>query len=60
LNCHSELGFVRKKEERFASTCGNCQLVCWEKKKQRKENYDILINSGEVEEGPDFSFRVVR
>jgi len=45
---HSEFGFIRKKKESLVMTCGNCQLVCWKTKKQRQENYDILINSGEV------------
>ena len=57
---HSEFGFIRKKEDRFPSTCGNCQLVCWETRKQRKDNYDILTNSPMVEAGEDFSFKVVR
>ncbi len=48
LTYHSELGFIRKKEERFATTCGNCQIVCWETRKERKDNYEILINSTTV------------
>ncbi len=49
LAAHSELGFIRKTSERFASTCGNCQLVCWETRKQRQENYDVLVQGGVVE-----------
>jgi len=60
LLSHSEFGFIRKKDERFPSTCGNCQLVCWKTREQRKKNYDILINSGVVEEGPNFSFKVMK
>jgi len=55
---HSELGFIRKKDERFATTCGNCQLVCWKTRKQREKNYEILINSGVVKEGQNFEFVV--
>jgi len=57
---HSEFGLIRKKEDRLATTCGNCQLVCWQTRKQRQENYEILINSGVVEEGENFSFKVVK
>ena len=60
LTYHSEMGMIRKTEERFNTTCGNCQLVCWKTRKERKENYEIIINSGVVEEGPNFSFKVVR
>jgi len=48
LQYHSEKGFIRKESERFASTCGNCQLVCWQTRDLRKENYDLIINSGVV------------
>ena len=58
LNTHTEFGFIRKKEDRFLSTCGNCQLVCWKTLSERRENFEILTNSGEVVEGPDFSFKV--
>lgn len=48
LTYHSELGFIRKTEERFDTTCGNCQLVCWKTRSERKENYEILVNGGSV------------
>ena len=57
---HSEFGLIRKKENRFATTCGNCQLVCWKTREERMQNYEILINSGVVEEGENFSFKVNR
>ncbi len=60
LVSHNELGFIRKPYERFMTTCGNCQIVCWKDRKEREENYDILVESGEVVEGPDFSFKVVK
>ncbi len=60
INYHNQYGFIRKPGERFRTTCGNCQFVCWKDRKDRKENYNILVNSGEVVEGPNFSFQVVR
>ncbi len=55
---HSEYGFVRKPGERFMTTCANCQIVCWQSRQERKENYEILTNGGEVVEGPGFSFQL--
>jgi len=49
LTAHSELGFIRKTGERFASTCGNCQLVCWKTRQLRQENHDILVQGGVVD-----------
>jgi epoxyqueuosine reductase len=60
LQFHTEYGLVRKPYDRFMTTCGNCQMVCWETLEQRKENYDILVRSGVVVEGPNFSFKVIR
>ncbi|MBW1894077.1 MAG: hypothetical protein JRF40_00895 [Deltaproteobacteria bacterium] len=60
LTYHTEHGPVRKKEERFKVTCGNCLFVCAGTMKERNQNYEILVNSGEVIEGPEFSFQVVR
>lgn len=57
---HSDYGFIRKPHDRFRTTCGNCQFVCWETREQRLENYRILTHGGEVVEGPDFSFKVAR
>lgn len=48
LQYHSEKGFIRKETDRFATTCGNCQLVCWQTRELRRENYEILVNSGVV------------
>ena len=59
LTFHSEYGFLNKPYERFMTTCGNCQIVCWKTRSERKENYEILVRSGEVVEGPDFSFKVI-
>ncbi len=30
------------------STCGNCGLICWEKREDWEENHRILMNSGVV------------
>jgi epoxyqueuosine reductase len=60
LQFHTEYGLVRKPYDRFMTTCGNCQMVCWETREQRKKNYDILTHGGEVVEGPNFSFKVIR
>lgn len=57
---HNEYGFIRKPCDRFLTTCGNCQLVCWENRKDRERNHEILVTSGEVVEGPGFSLRVVK
>lgn len=58
LTFHTEYGFLRKPHDRFMTTCGNCQIVCWKSREERQENYDILVESGEVVEGPNFSFQV--
>ncbi|MCP4132728.1 MAG: hypothetical protein GY754_17315 [bacterium] len=42
LSYHSELGYIRKTEERFAPHCGFCQLVCSKERKEREKNYDII------------------
>ena len=55
---HSERGFLRKDRERFQTTCGFCQYVCARGRKARRRNYDRIVESGEVVEGPGFSFRV--
>ena len=34
--------------EIYINTCGNCQLICWEKREDREENRRILMNSGVV------------
>jgi len=47
---------MRRPEKLHRVTCGNCQIVCWKTRKERLENYDILVESGEIEEGPNFSF----
>jgi hypothetical protein len=31
-----------------AIACGNCGLICWEKREDREENRRILMNSGVV------------
>ncbi len=56
---HSDYGFVNKPYDRFRTTCGNCQFICWETRELRMENYRILTEGGEVVEGPDFSFQPV-
>ena len=34
--------------EIFINSCGNCGLICWEKRADREENRRILMNSGVV------------
>jgi hypothetical protein len=34
--------------EVYINTCGNCGLICWEKREDREENRRILMNSGVV------------
>lgn len=34
-------------------TCGNCMLICWPDKEDRKENYRLLTTSGRVIRGED-------
>jgi epoxyqueuosine reductase len=60
LNYHSEHGHIRKAVERFPTTCGNCQFVCGKTRKVRRESFKLLANSGEVREGPDGKWEVVR
>jgi epoxyqueuosine reductase len=45
---HTEYGFVDKPHDRFETTCGNCQLVCWRDRAERKENYKLLKRGGVV------------
>ncbi len=35
-------------DETYINTCGNCGLICWEKREDREENRRLLINSGVV------------
>lgn len=35
-------------EETYVDTCGNCQLICWEKREDREENCRLLHNSSVV------------
>ena len=56
----TEQGYMEEPKERLTATCGNCQLVCWGERKEREYNYRLLTDSGEVVEGKDFSFEVVR
>lgn len=53
LTYHTEYGHVRKTEERFPTTCGNCQFICGKNRKERKASFELLKNSGEVHEGED-------
>ena len=32
--------------EMYINTCGNCALICWEKREERTENQGLLLNSG--------------
>ncbi len=40
-------------KEVYIDTCGNCQLVCWEKHEDREENRRLLHNSGVVTLTPE-------
>ena len=57
---HAEHGFIRRDCDRMRTTCGFCQFVCSRTRKERKENYEAILASGEVVEGPGFSFRVMK
>ena len=37
----------------FATVCGNCRTVCWEKRTEREENMYLLTGSGVVVLSPD-------
>jgi epoxyqueuosine reductase len=37
--------------ERLLLTCGNCMVVCWPDRRDRKENYRLLTTSGRVVKG---------
>ncbi|UCD83338.1 MAG: hypothetical protein JSU92_08405 [Deltaproteobacteria bacterium] len=50
---HTEYGFIRKPFHRFHATCGFCQFVCAKTLEERKGLYDLIVESGEVVEGPD-------
>ena len=39
--------------EVYIDTCGNCQLICWERREDREENRRLLINSGVVALTPE-------
>jgi epoxyqueuosine reductase QueG len=36
------------RDEVFIDTCGNCQLICWERREDREENRRLLVESGVV------------
>lgn len=36
------------RNEVFIDTCGNCQLICWERREDREENRRLLMDSGVV------------
>lgn len=57
---HAEHGFIRRERDRFRTTCGFCQFVCSRTREERKVNYETILASGEVVEGPGFSFHVVK
>ena len=35
-------------KEIYIDTCGNCQIICWERHEDREENRQLLLNSGVV------------
>jgi epoxyqueuosine reductase len=45
---HTHYGHVRKPQDRFDITCGNCQFICAPTRKQRQKNVKLLRSSGEV------------
>ena len=47
-------------KDRFRTTCGLCKFVCAKTRKARKANYETIVASGEVVEGPGFSLEVVK
>ncbi len=44
----TERDFCFDPNETYFDTCGNCGLVCWEKREERLENQRLLWNSGVV------------
>jgi epoxyqueuosine reductase len=51
---------LRDHRSPFTPTCGNCQLVCWEHKRDRTKNAKLLFSSGIVVHGADAQPAVVR
>ena len=60
LTYHTEFGHVRKTAERFPATCGNCQFVCGKTREERRESFKLLATGGEVHEGPNGEWQVVK
>lgn len=52
LQYHSDHGFLNKTEDRFAVTCGFCQLVCAPTRAERQRMRQIIMDSGSVEAVP--------
>lgn len=50
--------FMMKKKLR--RTCGSCQILCVQDKKERKRRYQLLVNSGVVVQNPDGSLEAVK
>jgi len=44
----TERDFCFDPDETYFNTCGDCGLICWEKKEDRLENQRLLWNSGVV------------
>jgi len=51
LNRTIRLGLHNKPEEDWIPTCGNCQIICGPTLKDKKDSYNLLKNSGNIEKG---------
>ncbi|MFC1852289.1 hypothetical protein ACFL27_18995 [candidate division CSSED10-310 bacterium] len=49
LTFHTEYGHVRKPQDRFEITCGNCQFVCARNRQTRLQLSKLLRKSGAVQ-----------
>ena len=45
------VGLHNKPKEDYIPTCANCQIICGPTMKDKKESYDLLKNSGCIENG---------
>ena len=56
---HTFLGRYKPVEDNFRPTCSCCQLVCGPDIKNKKESYNLLINSGCVVQKEDGSIEIL-
>jgi len=46
-------------KDKLYLTCGNCQLICYPDKEERKRRYNMLTNSGVLVQNPDGSLEAL-